>query len=65
MNSTYDFTLKEGPKVVIENFIRIKSLWKILEKLKRKVDIFIKTKNIFNLKGKEVESTVGSYFFLF
>jgi len=25
MNSTYDFTLKEGSKVVIENFIEIKS----------------------------------------
>jgi len=25
MNSTYDFTLKEGPKVVIENFIETKS----------------------------------------
>jgi len=25
MNSTYDFTLKEGPKVVIENFIRTKN----------------------------------------
>jgi len=25
MNSTYDFTLKEGPKVVIENFIGTKS----------------------------------------
>jgi len=25
MNSTYDFTLKEEPKVVIENFIGTKS----------------------------------------
>ena len=35
------------PKVVIENFIGTKSWRKILEKLKRKVDIFIETKNIF------------------
>jgi len=25
MNSTYEFTLKEGPKVLIENFIGTKS----------------------------------------
>jgi len=25
MNSKYDFTLKEGPKVMIENFIGTKS----------------------------------------
>jgi len=48
MNSTYEFTLKEGPKVKIENFIGTKSLTKILEGLKRKVCIFIETKNIFN-----------------
>jgi hypothetical protein len=36
------------PKVVIENFIGTKSWRKILEGLKRKVDIFIGTKNIFN-----------------
>jgi len=30
MNSTYEFTLKVGPKVVIENFIRTKSWRKIL-----------------------------------
>jgi len=33
---------------VIENFIEIKCLKKILERLKRKVDIFIGTKNILN-----------------
>jgi len=55
MNSTYEFTLKEGPKVKIENFILTKSWRKILEGLKRKVDIFIGSKNIFNPKKKERE----------
>jgi len=50
MNSTYAFTLKEGPKVKIENFIGTKNWRKILEGLKRKIDIFIGTKNIFNPK---------------
>jgi len=35
MNSKYDFTLKEGPKVMIENFIGTKSWRKILKGLKR------------------------------
>ena len=48
MNSTYEFTLKEGPKLKMENFWRTKSWRKILEGLKRKVGIFIGTKNIFN-----------------
>jgi len=48
MKSTYEFTLNEGPKVKIENFIGTKSWRKILEGLKRKVGIFIGTKNIFN-----------------
>jgi len=46
MNSTCEFTLKEGPKVKMENFWGSKS-WRIfLEGLKQKVDIFIGTKNI-------------------
>jgi len=49
MNSTYEFTLKEGPKVKIKNFWRTKSWRNFLKGLKRKVDIFIGTKNIFNL----------------
>jgi len=53
MNSTYEFTLKEGLKVKMENFWRTKSWRKILEGLKRKVGIFIGTKNIFNPKGKK------------
>jgi len=48
MNSTYEFTLKEGPKVKMKNFIGTKSWRKILEGLKQKVGIFIETKNIFN-----------------
>ena len=48
MNSTYEFTLKEGPKVKMRNFWRTKSWRKILKGLKQKVDIFIGTKNIFN-----------------
>jgi len=48
MNSTYEFTLMEGPEVMIENFIGTKSWRKILEELKWKVDIFIRIKNIFN-----------------
>ena len=35
---------------MIENFIGTKSWRKILEGLKRKVGIFIRTKNIFNPK---------------
>jgi len=48
MNSTYDFTLKEGPKVKMKNFIGTKSCRNFLEGLKRKVNIFIGIKNIFN-----------------
>ena len=48
MISTYEFTLKVGPKVKMENFLGTKSWRKILEGLKRKVCIFIGTKNIFN-----------------
>jgi len=48
MNSTYEFTLNEGLKVKMENFLRTKNWRKILEGLKRKVGIFIGTKNIFN-----------------
>jgi len=50
MNSTYEFALKEGQKVKMKIFRRTKSWRKILKKLKRKVDIFIRTKNIFNPK---------------
>jgi len=50
MNSTYEFTLNEGPKVKIENFIGTKSWRKILEGLKRKVSIFIGSKIRFNPK---------------
>jgi len=48
-NSTYEFTLKEGPKVKMKFFWRTKSWRKILDGLKRKVGIFIGNKNIFNL----------------
>jgi len=48
MYSTYEFTLKEGPKVKMENFRGTKSWRKILEGLKWKVSIFIGIKNIFN-----------------
>jgi len=47
MNSTYEFTLKEGPKVKMKNFIGTKSWKKNLKELKRKIGIFIGTKNIF------------------
>jgi len=47
MNSTYEFTLKERPKVKMENFIGTKSWRKILERLKWKIGIFMETKNIF------------------
>jgi len=49
MNSTYEFTLKERLKVKMENFRGTKSWRKTLEGLKRKIGIFIGTKNIFNL----------------
>jgi len=48
MNSTYKFTLKDEPKVMIKFFLGIKSRIIFLERLKRKVDIFIWIKNIFN-----------------
>ena len=44
MNPIYEFTLKDGPNVKMENFIGTKSWRKILERLKRKVGIFIGTK---------------------
>jgi len=44
-----NITLKEGPKVKIcKKKLGTKSWRKILEGLKRKVGIFIETKNIFN-----------------
>jgi len=48
MNSTYEFTLKDGLKVKMEIFLRTKSRRNFLEGLKQKVDMFIGTKNIFN-----------------
>jgi len=50
MNSTYEFTSKEGPKVKMKFFLKTKSWRKISEGLKRKIGIFIGTKNIFNPK---------------
>jgi len=50
MNSTYhEFTSKEGPKVKMKNFLETKNQRIFLEGLKRKVDICIGTKIIFNL----------------
>jgi len=49
MNYTYEFTLKEEPKVKMKNYWGTKTWRNFLEQLKLKVDIFIKTKNIFNL----------------
>jgi len=54
MNSTYNFTLEEVSKVVIEKFIGTESWRKILEGLKRKVNIFIGTKNIFNPNNNKI-----------
>jgi len=48
MNFTYEFTLKEGPKIKMKFFIGTKSWRKILEGLKRKISIFIGTNNLFN-----------------
>ena len=48
MNSTYEFTLKEEPKVKMEIFWGTKSWRNFIEGLKQKVDIFIGIKNIFN-----------------
>jgi len=50
MNSTYKFTLKEGTEVKMEKFLGTKSPRNFFEGLKRKIDIFIRTKNIFNPK---------------
>ena len=44
MNSTYEFTLKEGLKVKMGNFLETKSWRNFLEGLKQKVDIFTGTK---------------------
>jgi len=49
MNSTYEFILKMGPKVKIENFIGTKSWRKILEGLKQKFGIFTETKTYLTL----------------
>jgi len=50
MNFTYEFILKEEPKVKMKSFWGLKIEKKKLEGLKRKVDIFIGTKNIVNPK---------------
>jgi len=44
MNSIYESTLKEGPKVKMEKFWGTKSWRNFLETLKQKVDIFIEKK---------------------
>ena len=62
INSTYEFTLKEGPKVKTENFIGTESWRKILEGLKQKVDIFIGTKNIFNPKSNVDKTQLYNFF---
>jgi len=59
MNSTYEFTLKEGPKVKIKKNLGTKSLRNFLEGLKQKVDIFIETKKIFKPK-----QNYNNFFFL-
>ena len=48
MNSTYKFTLKDGPKVKMEKILGTESWRNFLKGLKQKIDIFIGTKNIFN-----------------
>ena len=52
MNSRYEFTLNEIPKVKMIFFLGTKSWRNFLEGLKQKVDIFKGTKNIFNPKIK-------------
>jgi len=51
MNSTYEFTLKEEPKIKMENFIGTKGWRNFLVRLKRKISIFIGIKNIFDHKN--------------
>jgi hypothetical protein len=50
MNYTYEFTLKKRLKVKMKNFGGLKVKKKILERLKRKIKIFIGIKNIVNPK---------------
>jgi len=50
MNSTYEFTLKDEPKVKMKNFLGTKSWRNFFLGLKHKVVMFIGTKNIFNPK---------------
>jgi len=47
MNSTYKFTLKEGPKLQMKKKLGTKSWRNFLEGPKWKINIFIGTKNIF------------------
>ena len=60
MNSTYEFTLKEGPKMKMKFFRRTKSWRNFLEKLNLTYknifnpNIFTGNKNIFNQKIKIV-----------
>jgi len=65
MNSTYEFTLKEGPKVKIKNFRGTKSWRNFLEGLKRKVDTFTGTKNIFNPKNNRHQTNCNKTWDLF
>jgi len=51
MNSTYEFTCKDGPKVKLENIWGVNSRIIFLVELKQKFGIFIRTKNIFNPKN--------------
>ena len=52
LNSTYEFTLKEGSKVKMEDFLGTKSWRNFLEGLKWNVDIFkgLKTYLTHNIK---------------
>jgi len=62
MNSIYEFTLKEGPKVKIENFWWTKSWRNFLEGLKRKSYIFIRPKTYLTLYSFMKKITYWKYF---
>jgi len=53
MNSTYEYTLKNGPKVKMENFWKTKSWRNFLEGLKQKLNVIIgiKTNILFNIQS--------------
>jgi len=62
MNSTYEFTLKNGPKVKMKNFWKTKSSRTFLEGLKRKIDKFNPNFFIYKKKNHLLKPRTFAYY---